>query len=79
MVGFDADLTLIDPSRTITFERSMVESKCGWSPYEGEKLTGTIEGVLLAGKWVLRNNQCMNEPAGRILEFEDGSQDSPQI
>jgi len=67
--GFDADLVVIDPKASYTFERSMVESKCGWSPYEGETLTGRIEGVVLGGAIAVRNGQRLRQPEGQMLEF----------
>ncbi len=59
--GFDADLTIVDPNRTAVFERSMVQSKCGWSPYEGERLTGWVEHVVLGGK--------SYDPGGSVSRF----------
>jgi dihydroorotase len=70
-VGFDADLVLIDPSRRYVFERSMVESKCGWSPYEGETLTGSVEHVFVNGRHAVRDGERIAPPAGRMLEFGD--------
>lgn len=67
--GFDADVVLVDPSRSFVFERSMVESKCGWSPYEGERLTGSIEQVILGGRVAVREGQRVGPPSGRELDF----------
>lgn len=39
-VGLDADLVVLDPDRKRTITREGVQSKCGWSPYEGMTLTG---------------------------------------
>ena len=68
-VGYDADITLVDPNRTAVFERSMVQSKCGWSPYEGEPLTGWVEHVVLGGEVVVRSGELVGTPAGRMLQF----------
>lgn len=68
-VGFDADLTLVDVAKSYVFERSMVKSRCGWSPYEGETLTGSVEHVLLNGRVALRNGESVGSPAGRMLKF----------
>jgi dihydroorotase len=69
-VGFDADITLVDPRRTATFERSMVQSKCGWSPYEGERLTGWVEHVVVGGAVAIRENERIGEPIGQMMRFE---------
>lgn len=67
-LGADADLTLVDPKRSYTFERSMVKSKCGWSPYEGERLTGAVEHVVLNGRVALRSGH-VDAPSGEMLRF----------
>jgi len=69
-VGFDADIVLVDPGRKRVFERSMVQSKCGWSPYEGEELTGWVEHVILCGSVVIRENERIGAPLGQMLRFE---------
>ena len=67
--GFDADIVMVDPKRSYEFQRSMVQSKCGWSPYEGEILTGWIEHVLLGGKWAVREATLIGSPQGSMLSF----------
>lgn len=69
-VGFDADITLVDPKRTQVFERSMVQSKCGWSPYEGESLTGWVEHVILGGNIVVSSNELLGKPSGQMMRFD---------
>ncbi|MFN4218601.1 MAG: dihydroorotase [Candidatus Bipolaricaulia bacterium] len=48
-VGRDADLVVIDPDRKKTIIREAIQSKCGWSPYEGLTLTGWPVMVLVRG------------------------------
>jgi dihydroorotase len=67
--GFDADLTLVDASRSAVFERTQVESKCGWSPYEGERLTGRVEHVVLGGAFAVLSGTRTGTPAGTMLRF----------
>ena len=69
-VGFDADITLVDSNRKQVFERSMVQSKCGWSPYEGETLTGWVEHVILGGAVKVRSSQLVGDPTGEMLWFD---------
>jgi len=68
--GMDADLVLIDLNRDITFDRSMVQSKCGWSPFEGETLNAPPEHVLLRGNFVLRDGELVGTPSGAPVSFE---------
>lgn len=67
--GFDADVALVDPQRRWTFERAMVQSKCGWSPFEGAELTGAVVHTVVGGRWVVREGALHGEPAGRMLTF----------
>jgi dihydroorotase len=67
--GCDADLALVDPVRTYTFERRMVASKCGWSPFEGERLTGGVEHVVLRGRVAIRGGETQGSPAGVAVQF----------
>lgn len=68
-VGCDADITLVDCARRYTFERSMVESKCGWSPYEGEEFVGAVEHVMIAGAVAVREASRICQPMGKALTF----------
>jgi len=68
--GTDADLVLVDLARDIVFERSMVQSKCGWSPYEGETLNVPPAHVLLRGNAVIREGCLVCGAAGRPVGFE---------
>lgn len=40
--GFDADIAIIDPKKSLTITNEMVVSKCGWTPYAGMTLAGGI-------------------------------------
>ncbi|CAN1523450.1 PyrC Dihydroorotase and related cyclic amidohydrolases [Fimbriimonadaceae bacterium] len=68
-VGMDADLTIVDLNRKWTFERAQVESKCGWSPYEGETFIGAVEHVILGGSVAVRSGERIAKPTGQMLEF----------
>ncbi len=39
-VGSDADMVLVDPTKEETITADMMFSKCGWTLYEGMKMTG---------------------------------------
>lgn len=68
-VGAYADIAIVDPSRSYVFERSMVKSKCGWSPYEGETLTGEVRYVLVNGQIGCEEGEPVGTPLGQMLEF----------
>ena len=65
----DADIVLVDPDRKTVFERSMVASKCGWSPYEGETFTGWPVRVILRGKTIVQESSLLGAPAGRAAQY----------
>lgn len=75
-VGFDADLALVDPDVEFVVESGWLASKCGWSPYEGERLRGRTVGVLVHGREVVRES-CLvagAESAGKAIRFHLGAQ-----
>jgi dihydroorotase len=65
----DADLVLVDPDRKTVFDRSMVASKCGWSPYEGETFTGWPVRVILRGKDVMQEGDPIGHPCGLAAQY----------
>ena len=48
-VGYDADLTVVDLKRAETITDSWIESRCGWTPYNGRRVTGWPVGTLVRG------------------------------
>lgn len=68
-VGMDADLALWNLERTVVFDRGMVQSKCGWSPYEGETLAAAPEVVLVGGRVSLEGGEVVGTPIGQMLRF----------
>lgn len=59
--GYDADITIIDPTKTIAVTNEMVLSKCGWTPYAGMTLTGGwVEKTIVSGNLVFDNDN-LNE------------------
>lgn len=67
--GYDADLVLFDPAVSYRFERSMVQSRCGWSPYEGSELNGRVDSVWVGGKRALREGERLASPSGTMVTF----------
>lgn len=51
-VGFDADLTLVDLNLSQTVLNENQETKCGWTPWHGETLTGWPVGTWVMGEQV---------------------------
>lgn len=64
-VGNDADLCLIDFAATQKLSRWDIQSKCGWSPYEGHTIGGFPKAVFVRGNMVSANGKPSGEPIGR--------------
>ncbi len=51
--GYDADLVVFDYGKEFTVRNEDQLGKCGWTPYDGERLRGVIEMVLVNGVKVI--------------------------
>lgn len=66
--GCDADLVLVDLQVRRTIDRSWLKSKCGWSPFEGMKVTGFPVATYLRGECVVAEGIVVGRaPMGRAL------------
>lgn len=63
--GYDADFTMVDLDEVWMVDPAHFESKCGWSPYEGFKLKGRVNKVILRGNLVVDNAQVVKEIKGK--------------
>ena len=63
--GYDGDITLVDLDETWTVDPGKFESKSGWSPYEGFKLKGRANKVILRGNLVVDNTDVVKEIKGK--------------
>ncbi len=48
--GYTASLTVLNLKRSVTIERENLKTKCGWSPFEGVTLPGSVEAVFVNGQ-----------------------------
>ena len=48
--SYDADFTIVDMNKTIALQTENIESKCGWTPFDGDKVKGTPTHSIIAGK-----------------------------
>ncbi len=68
-VGFDADLVLVDVTNYHPVERQDLETKCGWSPFEGWNLTGYPVYTIVNGNVVYEKGIIYSEVKGKALRF----------
>lgn len=67
-VGCHADLVVVDTRARQTVGKPAY--RCGWTPYEGESLTGTVRMVFLDGVPVVRDGRLLQAvPSGKPLAF----------
>jgi dihydroorotase len=69
-VGYDADLVLVDLERTNTVRNEEQESKCRWSPWHGETLTGWPMRTWVMGHLVYNNGQFDESVLGSEARFD---------
>ena len=69
--GFDADFTIVDMNKTIEINNKNIESKCGWSPFNGFKFKGTPTSTVIAGKIKMQNGKILGDPEGVALLFDN--------
>ncbi len=67
--GYDADLTFVDMDKAEVISEVMMQSKCGWTPYEGVRLQGWPVHTMLRGRLIIRDNLFMGRPAGEPVQF----------
>jgi dihydroorotase len=61
-VGADADLAIVDPLRPLEIRDEIVLSKCGWTPYAGRTVMGTVERTIVRGRIVYEDGRVVGEP-----------------
>lgn len=67
--GFDADLAIIDLRKEFEVTPRWLQSKCGWSPFEGMRLRGYPAHTVLRGEVIVREGELIGKPGGRAVEF----------
>src|ERR687885_1938308 len=68
--GYDADLVLVDLDNYHPVLREEVQTKCGWSPFEGWNLTGWPVYTIVGGQVVYEKGKLNKEVRGQALTFE---------
>jgi dihydroorotase (multifunctional complex type) len=60
--GSHADLMLVDLQARWTITNEGLQTKCGWTPYEGRVLTGRVEATMLRGRLIMQAGQILAAP-----------------
>ncbi|MBV1693225.1 MAG: dihydroorotase [Hyphomicrobiales bacterium] len=72
-VGYDADLTIVDLKRTETIRNSWIQSRAGWSPYDGVAVKGWPVGTFVRGRRVMWQGEILGPAAGEPARFHEGA------
>jgi allantoinase len=67
-VGYDADLALLDPSRTFVVRGADSPSGQGYTPFEGQELTGQVRATFLRGQLAYRDGAFPGQPRGQYVK-----------
>ncbi|MFO7031962.1 dihydroorotase [Limnospira fusiformis CCALA 023] len=68
--GYDADLVLVDLNNYRPVLASELQTKCGWSPFEGWQLTGWPVVTIVGGQVVYDHGKLNLEVRGKALTFD---------
>ncbi len=66
---YDADITIVDLNKSIKIQNEDIQSKCGWSPFNGYSFKGSPILTIVNGKIKMKNGKIMGDPEGKPLEF----------
>ncbi|RME64665.1 MAG: hydantoinase [Alphaproteobacteria bacterium] len=65
--GYDADIVLVDPDESFVVRAADSPSSQGYTPFEGQELTGRVKQTYLRGQLIYDNGTILGEPQGRYL------------
>ena len=68
--GFDADFTIVDMNKKIIIKNENIESKCGWSPFNGDEFKGIPVATIVNGKIKMQNGKLIGEAEGKPMIFD---------
>ena len=72
-VGYDADLTVVDLKRRATITNAWIESRAGWTPYDGVTVTGWPVGTFVRGRRAMWDGEVAGVAAGAPVRFLEGA------
>jgi dihydroorotase len=67
--GFDADITVVDLHRRETITNRWIASRSGWTPYDGQTVTGWPVGTFVRGRRVMWQGELLTPSQGESVRF----------
>jgi dihydroorotase len=71
--GYDADFTIVDLKRTETITNAQVQSRCGWTPYDGRRVTGWPVMTIVRGHIAMRDGTISSRAVGEAVRFHEAN------
>ena len=68
---YDADFTIVDMNKIIEIKNEKIESKCGWSPFDGHKFKGTPIYTIINGEIKMKDGEILGEASGKPIRFDN--------
>ena len=66
---YDADFTIVDMNKKIVIKNENIESKCRWSPFNGDEFKGTPVATIIDGKIKMKDGEILGNAEGKPLVF----------
>jgi dihydroorotase len=67
--GYDADFTIVDMKRRETITDKWIQSRCGWTPYDGISVQGWVVGTFIRGNLAMWQGQLAAKAKGEAVRF----------
>jgi dihydroorotase len=69
--GFDADFTIVDMKARHTITNAEQKTRCGWTPFDGMKVTGWPVMTIIRGRTVMKDGAVFEGPSGAPVRFRE--------
>lgn len=69
-IGFDADFTVVDLKKEVTITNKWIASKCGYTPFDGMKVTGWPTHTIIRGQLIMTEDTVVAPSKGHPISFE---------
>jgi dihydroorotase len=69
-VGLDADFTLVDLKKVRRIENKNMATRSEWTPFDGMQVKGWPIATIIAGNFVMQDDQVLGTPRGKPVEFQ---------
>ena len=70
-LGYDADFSIVDLGAERTITNAWIASKCGWTAFDGMRVTGWPRATVVRGHIVMREDTLVGGPIGAPVRFQD--------